>query len=114
MSKEERNVRLPGEFIENDLDATMAVMMKNYMNPGKDIDLLSEVPEDAIVPLVKVMTKAKIRRCDTIDYAVEAYLRLMVSKNRIGRKESTGIIEKIMMSIQDRVSGMRDMLREHQ
>lgn len=110
----ESSVQEPfGTFVEEDLEKEMSRMAKGLNDPGRNIDLLSDIAVDARLPLSKILLKAKIRRCDDMEFVIMRYLRLGVSVNRQGRRESVGVLEKVLIGMKETVSSLKTTIREH-
>lgn len=102
-----------GVFIESSMEKQLSDMTSSLNNPGKNIDLLSQISEEARLPLVRIMLKAEIRGAYRIQQSIESYLRLGVSINRLGRQESVGILEKILINFKEMLSSLKDQVKDH-
>ena len=102
-----------GQFIENDMDSRMAETMGFINNPGSNIDLLAEVSPEAVLPISRLLYKARLYRNDGIPFVINHYLRLTVSKERKGRVESVGIMEKVLTTAKEILSALKTTVMEH-
>lgn len=102
-----------GSWKEETMEAELSRLAASLNNPGINIDLLSDISIDARLPLARMLLKAKIRRCDDIEFVVNRYLRLGVSINRAGRHESVNILEKVLIGVKEMIQSLRTSIREN-